>query len=162
MDNVKTVGIMSDSHDNMNALSKAVALFNERNVDLVIHAGDLVAPFTAAELKNLNSPLIITFGNNDGEILGLSKVFEGQIFMPPHEIKVNNKRVLVYHDPLLQDQLEQQTDFDVIVYGHLHKVDVRKGKPLIINPGECGGWPSGQETVAIWHVDNNDVEIIEL
>jgi predicted phosphodiesterase len=34
-----------------------------------------------------------------------------------------------------------------VVYGHTHKVDIREGKPLIINPGECSGWLYGQATV---------------
>lgn len=162
MNEINSVGILSDSHDNMDALNKAVSLFNERAVDLVIHAGDLVAPFTAAELKNLRCPLVITFGNNDGEIIGLSKVFAGQIFMPPHELMINQKKVLIYHDPLFLKHLSANSDYDVIIYGHLHAIDVRRGKPLIINPGECGGWITGRQTVAIWTLLNDEVEIIDL
>ncbi|MBN1155364.1 metallophosphoesterase [candidate division KSB1 bacterium] len=162
MQDIRSVGILSDSHDNMNALNKAVTLFNSRGVDLVIHAGDLVAPFTAAELKKLNCPLVITFGNNDGEIIGLYKVFDRQIFMPPHELMVNEKKVLIYHDPLFLNHLASHSDYDVIIYGHLHVIDVRKGKPLIISPGECGGWLTGRQTVAIWTVANDEVEIIDL
>lgn len=162
MDGISTVGIMSDSHDNMPALEKAVKTFNDRKVDLVIHAGDLVAPFTAKVLNKLLCPLIITFGNNDGEIIGLEKVFKDQIFQPPHKIKINNKIVIILHDPILIDELQKNTDIDVIIYGHLHKVDIRKGQPLIISPGECGGWLSGKSTVAIWNVTSNEVELIEL
>ena len=162
MKRISTVGIMSDSHDNMPAIKKAVDTFNQRKVDLVIHAGDLVAPFTARELKKLKCPLIITFGNNDGEVLGLNKIFEGQIFQPPHQIKVNDKKVLILHDPIVLDELQKSSDFDVIIYGHLHKAEIKKGKPIIINPGECGGWLYGKSTVAIWKVDSEDVELIEL
>jgi len=161
MNQIFSVGIMADSHDNMVAIKKAVEIFNQRRVDLVIHAGDLVAPFTARELKKLNCPLIITYGNNDGEILGLNSVFNGQIFQPPYQLMINNKKALILHDPIVIDEL-QQTDLDVIIYGHLHKVDIRTGKPLIINPGECGGWLYGTSTIAIWNVKSDDVEVIEL
>ena len=162
MKNISKVGIMADSHDNMPAIKKAVDIFNKQHVDMVIHAGDLVAPFTARELKKVTCPLIITFGNNDGEVLGLSRIFEGQIFQPPHQIMVHEKKVLILHDPIIIDDLMQNTNFDVIIYGHLHKADVRKGKPLIINPGECGGWLYGKSTIALWHVETDEVEIIEL
>jgi hypothetical protein len=33
---------------------------------------------------------------------------------------------------------------DVIIYGHTHEVDIRIGSPLIINPGEAGGWLKGK------------------
>ncbi|MBN2010624.1 metallophosphoesterase [candidate division KSB1 bacterium] len=162
MDNIKTVGIISDSHDNMTALQKAVDVFTQRGVDLVIHAGDLVAPFTARILKKLECPLIITFGNNDGELFGLKNVFQGQIFDPPHKIIVNNKKVLILHDPVLLDEFQAGDQFDVIIYGHLHKVDIRKGRPLIINPGESCGWVYGKSTIAIWDVETDNVELIEL
>lgn len=162
MTDIQTVGILADSHDNMVALKKAVELFIERNVDLVIHAGDLVAPFTAKELNRLQCPLVMTFGNNDGELLGLNTAFAGNIFQPPHIIEVNDKQVLILHDPILLDELQQHNVYDVIIYGHLHQIDVRHGKPLIISPGECGGWLTGNSTVAIWNSESDNVDIIEL
>ena len=39
------VGIMADSHDNRVMIKKAVDFFNERSVDLTLHAGDYIAPF---------------------------------------------------------------------------------------------------------------------
>lgn len=162
MKQISAVGILSDSHDNMTAIHKAVEIFNQRKVDLVIHAGDLVAPFTARALKKLNCSLIIILGNNDGEILGLNKVFEGQIFQAPHQTMINEKKILILHDPIILDELQHNSNFDVIIYGHLHKADIRKGKPLIINPGECGGWLYGKSTIAIWNVETDDVELIQI
>jgi len=40
------IGIMSDSHDHMEAIRAAVEVFNQAGVKLVVHAGDLIAPFT--------------------------------------------------------------------------------------------------------------------
>lgn len=164
MDNIKQVGILSDSHDNMPAIRAAVKLFNERPVDLVIHAGDLVAPFTAREIKKLNCPYQIILGNNDGEILGLYRVFEGHVFHPPHQFKVNDKKVLVLHDPILLEALKETKAFDLIIYGHDHHATVTESPEgqLIVNPGECGGWLTGKSTVAIWRLTDNKVELIEL
>ena len=61
------VGIFSDSHDNIPKIRKAISIFNERQVNLTIHAGDLVAPFAAKELKQLQMKYVVVFGNNDGE-----------------------------------------------------------------------------------------------
>lgn len=164
MNEIKKLGIISDSHDNLPALRAAVELFNQQGVDLVIHAGDLVAPFTAREIKRLNCPYRIVLGNNDGEILGLYKVFEGQVYHPPFQLKVNDKKVLVLHDPIFLEALKQQQSFDLIIYGHDHTPAVIESSPgkFIVNPGECGGWLSGQCTIAIWDVANNQVELIAL
>ncbi len=164
MENIKQVGILSDSHDNMPAIRTAVKLFNERQVDLVIHAGDLVAPFTAREIKKLNCPYKIILGNNDGEILGLFRVYEGNVFHPPYQFKVNDKKVLVLHDPILLNTLKEIKVFDLIIYGHDHQAAVTESPAgqLIVNPGECGGWLTDKSTVAIWKLTANEVELIEL
>ena len=47
------IGVIADTHDNMDKLKKAVDLFNERAVELVLHAGDYIAPFTSRELRRL-------------------------------------------------------------------------------------------------------------
>jgi len=39
-------------------------------------------------------------------------------------------------------------EYDLIVYGRTHQVDIRQGRPLVVNPGECGGWLTGRSTVA--------------
>ena len=70
------IGIISDSHDNMNALWKAVEFFNERGVKAVLHAGDLISPFTARAFKELKPKLYFVFGNNDGDRVTLIKRLE--------------------------------------------------------------------------------------
>ena len=58
------LGVMADSHDNVPMVRRAVELFNRRQVDLVIHAGDFVAPFAIAPLADLDCRVVAVFGNN--------------------------------------------------------------------------------------------------
>jgi len=44
---LEKLGVISDTHDNLDAIGKAVDEFNKRRVSLVLHAGDYVFPFTA-------------------------------------------------------------------------------------------------------------------
>jgi putative phosphoesterase len=48
------IGIISDSHDNLTQIKIAVDIFNREKVELVLHAGDFVSPFTFLEFKKLN------------------------------------------------------------------------------------------------------------
>ena len=84
------IGIMADSHDNLEKIAAAVEVFNNEKVELVLHAGDFIAPFTARPLKYLKCPLTGVFGNNDGEKFGLLKQFEGigNIYKPPRIINI--------------------------------------------------------------------------
>ena len=70
------LGVMSDSHDNIPNVKRAVALFNELSVDLVVHAGDFIAPFAIDPLGDLNCGVVGVFGNNDGERIVVAKRFE--------------------------------------------------------------------------------------
>ncbi len=65
-------------------------------------------------------------------------------------------------EKIFLDSLIEAGNYDLIVYGHTHEVDVRKGKTTVINPGECGGWLTGKSTVGIFDTANDDVRIIEL
>ncbi|HDI51509.1 YfcE family phosphodiesterase [candidate division KSB1 bacterium] len=156
------VGIMADSHDNMHALKKAVDYFNRSKVMHVLHAGDLVAPFTARELSRLECPLTIVFGNNDGDRLLLKKVFKETIHRAPHQLQLAGKEILLLHEPDNLEALQASGHFDAIIYGHTHQVAVDREATLAINPGECGGWLTNKCTVAIWEVESNEVEIVEL
>ena len=70
------IGIISDSHDNLNAIRKAVEFFNKKEVKAVLHAGDIVSPFTVRAFKELKSKLYFVFGNNDGDKVTLTRWFE--------------------------------------------------------------------------------------
>ena len=154
------IGILADSHDNLPALVKAVSLFNDAGVSLVLHAGDLISSFTAKPFKQLNCELTAVYGNNDGDIIGLAQAFEGKIYRAPHLVQFKGKKILLMHEPDNLDALAISGKFDAIIYGYTHEIDIRKGPALVINPGECGGWLSGRRTVALWDVEKGQVNTV--
>ncbi|MCX6564601.1 MAG: metallophosphoesterase family protein [Candidatus Aminicenantes bacterium] len=90
---------MADSHDNLIAVRRAVELFKNAGCDLVIHAGDFVAPFAARELAKAGCPLKAVFGNCDGEKKGLAAAIQpfGEIREAPLKFKYNQINILVTH-----------------------------------------------------------------
>ena len=159
------IGIISDTHDNLPQIRKAVKVFNREKVELVLHAGDFVSPFTSLEFKNLNCPLKGVFGNNDGDKLYLQEKFKGigELYPAPYNVNINSKNVIMLHKEKLIDALAESQKYDVIIYGHTHRSDLRKiGKTLIINPGECGGWLTGKSTIALLDLETLEAKIINL
>jgi uncharacterized protein len=69
------IGIISDTHDDIENVRRAIDIFNKEQVQYVIHAGDYVSPGIVMEFKNLNARLIGVLGNNDGERGKLLKAF---------------------------------------------------------------------------------------
>ena len=154
--------LMSDSHDNLPALKKAVTWCNEHKVDHVLHAGDLVAPFVNRALKDLDAPYNLLFGNNDGERVGLKLLFKEKIFDPPFALTLDDKRILMLHAPILLDSLIESQKYDLILYGHTHEIDIREGKTLVVNPGELCGWLTGKQTMVLWDTGAGTLELIQI
>jgi putative phosphoesterase len=152
----------------MNAIRKAVEFFNEKGVKAVLHAGDLVSPFTARAFKELKPKLYFVFGNNDGDKVTLTKRFEeiGAISCGNFgDLTIDGLHIALLHgtNEALVKALAKSGEFDVVVRGHTHEPGVKIVEGVtVINPGESSGVLSGKATVAIIEIANLNVEITEL
>jgi len=158
------LGIIADTHDNMPKIAQAVELFNRERVDLVLHAGDFISPITANEFNKLQAKLVGVFGNNDGDKLYLIKRYQGigELYEDYHELELDNKKIVLMHQPKFLEALIASKKYDLIIYGHTHEIDLREGPPLVLNPGEAGGWLSGRATVAMVDLATMETKIIDL
>ena len=156
---------MSDSHDRMTMIRSAVALFKSKNVEMIIHAGDFISPITFDYMKDIDVPFLGVFGNNDGEKNFLRTRFKnlGELHERCFKGKIAGLNFIVLHEDDLVDSLAKSGDYDVIIYGHTHRTDIRKiGNTLIVNPGELCGWLTGKYTVAIIDTENLNAKIISI
>ncbi len=157
------IGIMSDTHDDMESINRAVAFFNSRKVDMVLHAGDLVSPFTFEALGKLEAAFTGVFGNNDGDRLMLARKSGDRLFDAPYIIEAGGKRFVLMHEPKVVEELAESRKFDAVIYGHLHKPDIRKKDGiLIVSPGKVAKLHKGESTVAIMDTENMEASIIRL
>ena len=159
------IGILSDSHDNLLMIGRAVTLFRDSGCRLVIHAGDVVAPFAAKELAPLGCPVKAVFGNCDGEKEGLRAAFAafGEIREAPLVFSEHGLRILVCHYHFPVPDYIGRGEYDVVIFGHTHKPEIKRSqKTLIINPGETGGWVTGKATAVLFDPKTHEAEIIFL
>jgi uncharacterized protein len=163
------IGILSDTHDNLPMVKTAVEQLNESTIDLVLHAGDYVAPFVIPVLAGLDAPLIGVFGNNDGDhalLLARCAEYDGlQIRGTFAEVKAGDLSIGLLHgqeQELLRALIEREA-FDLLVHGHTHQAGIsRQGSTLVINPGEVCGYLTGRPTVAILDTDDREATIVQL
>ena len=158
------IGIISDTHDNLPRIRQAVERFNQLRAEFVIHCGDFIAPFSLKPLQDLNCDYVGVYGNNDGEKIGLQSASSGRIRVEPATIELAGRKIsfLHYIENFLNLAFDSQA-FDLICYGHTHQPQIeRRGKTLIVNPGECGGWLSGISTIAMVDLNQMEAEIIKL
>jgi predicted phosphodiesterase len=59
--------IISDSHDAWAKIEKAIAIGNENNCQVLLHAGDFVTPAGVKLLAKFKGEVHIVWGNNEGE-----------------------------------------------------------------------------------------------
>lgn len=161
------IGIISDTHDNIEAIRKAVDFLNSRKVSLVLHAGDFIAPFTVEEFKKLDTKIIGVFGNNDGDRNGLSEKFSqiGTDLKDFIELEYGGKEIAIYHGTIMEfvSALVKSGKYDIVVLGHTHLPEIKKEKnTLVINPGEVCGYLTGKRTLCLLNTKKMEVEIKEI
>ena len=154
------VGVISDTHDNLPKIAAALELFVARRVGAVLHAGDYVAPFALKLLLRPGIPLVGVFDNNDGERQGLMRLC-GSLHDSPHRLELGGKAIVLAHDPADLGPAAL-AGAHLAVHGHTHRAGVQAGKPLVVNPGEAGGWLTGRCTVALVDLDAMRAEVVDL
>lgn len=168
------LGVMSDSHDNMPNVERAAEIFNREGVELVIHLGDVVAPFIVKRLaERLKAGVIMVYGNNDGEKRLLRAVAEEagyEIHEPPVVVDVAGRRLLLAHGfgskentLAIVEALASSGRFDAVLYGHTHQADHRRlGDTLLLNPGETYGHLHGEPSIAILDTEDMKPQILAI
>lgn len=157
------LGLIADTHDNVPMVQRAVEVFNEKGVDMVLHAGDYVAPFALKPLLGLKCDFMGVWGNNDGDKIAVDKTAQGKICESPNIETYGEKKILIGHHLEALDALIKSRYYFLIIYGHTHRPDIRQeGDTLVVNPGECGGWLTGKSTVAIVDLEEQKAETLLL
>ena len=157
------IGIMSDTHDNLPLVKKAIEVFNTRDVQHLIHAGDYTSPFTLKLFRDLKCEYTGIFGNNDGDKLLLQERAGGRIRPQPHVFTLYGRKIVVMHEHHVIEALAESGHFDLVVYGHTHEADIRKvGSTLVVNPGEVGTWLYGKSSIAIADLEKMNAKLIHL
>jgi len=159
------IGIISDTHDNLLMINRAVQAFKEENIGMLFHAGDHIAPFTPMIWKKLEIEVQAIFGNNDGDRENLKKSFLriGDIHERPKEFIIYNKKIIMLHEPDNLDEIVKSEKYDYVIYGHTHrKKAYHEGRTFVINPGEGCGWITGEATAVTLDLETGEYKEIFL
>ncbi|MBF0214505.1 MAG: YfcE family phosphodiesterase [Magnetococcales bacterium] len=161
------IGIVSDSHDHLEHLARALTWFRERGVSRILHAGDMVCPATILRMSGFDVAGV--YGNNDGERAGLQRAFAaigGRLEGDFLELDAPGGlgRIALYHGTSgrIRDSLIGSGAYRVVITGHTHKpVNRQEGDTLVLNPGSLHGFGQGA-TVMIYDDATHAAELLEL
>jgi len=131
------IGVISDTHisgESKNIPQKILEEF--KNVDMIIHAGDLVDLNVLDQLKNACSNVKAVWGNMDPE--------EVRKTLPQKEVlQIGNHKIGIMHgygspNNLIEllTSVFKDDKVDLIIFGHSHSgLNEKRGGILFFNPG---------------------------
>jgi len=161
------IGAMSDTHDRLDAVDKAISFFNSQEASDVLHAGDLVSPFVAPLFSKLKAKLQFVWGNNEGDHEFIKARFADIGISPLGDfaaLQLGGKKIALLHGTHQEivDSLIESGAYDLIVRGHSHRTEIIERETLVVNPGEVCGYLTGRQTVALIDLDKMHAQIVEL
>jgi hypothetical protein len=116
----------------------------------------------------LKAKLIGIFGNNDGDRDFLKRRFKeinAEVRGSFAEVSLGSFKIVMVHgdDLELLTSLIGTQNYDVVVHAHSHEAKIyRKGKTLVINPGEVCGYLSNESTIALLDTQSMDAKILRI
>ncbi len=158
------IGIVSDTHEDVRMIRRAVKIFKERSPQLVIHCGDIISPPVLEHFSGL--PMKLVFGNNDGERSGLKKKCQELGFDEIDDTLIfefAGKSFFVNHGTRSRviDEAVSTQQYDYVLHGHTHvQRDEVVGRTRIINPGAL--FSADTYSIAFLTPETGKVEFVEI
>jgi uncharacterized protein len=159
------IGIMSDTHNDMEAMKIAIAIFQSRGIKTVIHAGDITSPRMLHYLKDFECYMVL--GNGDLIDSEEIDVKANELGMRPVNLKVEfdlaGKKFLVFHghDVPMYREAVASGKYNYIIKGHTHHFENYVSNDCrIINPGAV--YSHDESSIAILDIETGKVEKIDL
>ena len=150
------IGLISDTHDNVEAIERATERFREDGVEVVVHCGDFVAPLMIQYFDGFELHGVL--GNNDGDARNLQAAFdalggESELHGRFADLEFDGLSFAVLHGEHKAEveAIAAGEAYDFVCYGHHHARELtEEGRTTVINPGAHVLTPSdGDRTVAI-------------
>ncbi len=166
------IAILSDVHDRLPLLRKALAILMARKVDTILFAGDFCSPIVAGEMLQFHGVIHAVFGNGDGDRWKIQQIADSQ----PGKLAIHGEfvqfemadagqetvRLALTHYQFYAQALARTGDYNAVFYGHTHVRQVDQfGQSLCVNPGEVMDWKD-RPSFAIYDPATHLVEFVEL
>ena len=167
------IGVVSDTHDNIEMAKRSGKILRDKGVDMIVHLGDWIAPFTLVELaSSFEGKIVGVYGNNDGEKIGLQRVasmYNAELYEPPYTLEIDDKRLLLVHGwgspehtREIVEALASSGRWNAVLYGHTHQADHRViNGVILLNPGTASGILN-KPSIAVLDLKDMSVEVIQL
>jgi hypothetical protein len=166
------IAVLSDIHDHIDKLKAALTSMNAKGAETIIFCGDMVSPFTTAQLAKANLPTYAVLGNNDEDQIGMMKkganITWFHLSQEYGSIEIGGRKIAFCHYPRLAELLARSGEYNAVFYGHTHIAKNEMiGNTLLLNPGAVCGInfeteAYGTASIAIYDTTLNSAEVITI
>jgi len=160
------IGIVSDTHDHLSNLERALQILKAEGVTTLLHCGDVCGPGILRALVDFD--VRIAQGNMDRHP-GLLQVAEETLgrggLARLHRFTLNGYAAAMLHgdDGERLGMLIASGEYAYVFHGHTHRRSERKvGRTQVINPGALGGMRHEQRSFCILDLATNETRFIRL
>lgn len=159
------IAIISDTHDNLANLKKALSWINKEKINTLLHCGDVCSPVALKELMdNFSGKVHLVFGNVDGDQFRMTQLIQEypsrlKVWGELGEIRIDNKNISFCHFPEFARALASTGKYDLVFHGHTHKPWEEKiSNSKVVNPGELAGM-FNKATFAVYDAKDDKLEL---
>lgn len=156
------IGILSDTHGDVDMTRRAVKLLLDRGAEYLIHCGDVGGEAVLDQMAG--TPGAFVFGNNDfdgedlkryAQHLGLTCLEYGGV------LTLDEKAIAVTHGDNQKEIQRWSVGADYLLTGHSHRQhDRSSGSIRWINPGAL--YRAAVKSVATLDLESDDLQWIEV
>jgi putative phosphoesterase len=161
------LGIIADTHNNIENTRRALEVFREQGVERIFHCGDISTPAVIELFAGWDATFV--FGNIDhhhADLMTAVRRVSGLGRVGYHYTgEVDGIRIAVCHG----DEAEQFDDFvrsglyRYVFHGHTHRRrDEIIGTTRVINPGAVGGQQRESRSVCVVDLETGEAQFIEI
>lgn len=158
------VGILSDTHDRVDAMSAGMSLLAEKRAEFFIHCGDVGGEGIIDLLAGKSAAFV--WGNNDHDRAALARYSQSlavNCLGEFGELTLGGKSFAIIHgdDDRLYRRLISEQRHDYLLHGHTHvRRDERVGTMRVINPGALHR--ASPKTVAVLDTATDQLEFFNV
>jgi hypothetical protein len=160
------IAILSDTHDDLAALERAVRILQAEGIEILLHCGDLCGPAVVEALAPFDA--WIARGNMDRhpelaptvrEVFGAGKLADR------HRLTLDGHSAALVHGHREAElrRIIASNGHAYVFHGHTHRRrDQRIGRTRVINPGAVGGMPWQQRSFCILDLTTDEATFPEV
>lgn len=160
------LGILSDTHNNIENTRWALKRFREEGVDRLIHCGDLTNPKMIEEFVGWQIDIVFGNGDNRMELRAMVRAMLPKAYIGEAWIAViHGVRFAAMHgdDDRRLKEMIRGGRHDYVFRGHSHlRLDERIGSTRVINPGSLGGKRPQTRSICVLDIPTGESNFIEI